>query len=364
MTLIDRYLSRLWVSNFFIVSAFSVGLILIQETYNYFVDIMRAQLNLLQIAEFFLLSITEALPIIIPFGFFVSIIFTVIELQKTEQITILKSCGLSLFRISLPFWLIGGLLCLFTFLLSVYLIPQVSDVRNHYIKLCTGSVHGLERQNETSTLTFENHKSNRLWYIEQFDAYALKGRHSILHQMNQVGVEISRILAESSAYDQDLETWTFSNGTELIFDPMTGDPLQLISFESKQFIKLEEDPEDFMLFDKAIKDLSPNEIKKILSLIEEGTPQKQAYLSAYYRFFSTPLLSLVYVGITLPFLTKGVRRNSLMHAAYPIGLFIAFFALRGLFMTLGQNLLIPALFSAIIPFGLYFLLSFKLYYNE
>ena len=364
MTLIDRYLSRLWVSNFLIVCLFAIGLILIQETYNYFVDIIRAQLNLLQIAEFFLLSVIEALPIIIPVGFFVSIIFTVMELQKTEQITILKCCGLSLFRISLSFWLIGGLLSLFTFLLSAQLIPRVSDVRNHYIKMCTDSIHGIERQNEINTLTFENHKSNRLWYIEQFDAYALKGGYSILHQMNQAGVEISRILANSSTYDQDLKTWTFSDGAELIFDPISGVPLQLISFESKQFIKLEEDPADYMLFDKSIKDLSPNEIKKILSLIEDGTPQKQAYMSAYYQFFSTPLLSLVYVGITLPFLTRGVRSNSLIHAAYPIALFIAFLALRGLFAALGQHLLLPALLSALLPFGLYFLISFKLYWNE
>lgn len=364
MTLFDRYLSRLWLSNFFVVSAFSAGLILIQDTYNYFLDMMGAQLSLFQISEFFLLSITEALPIIIPFGFFVSIIITVTVLQKTEQITILKSCGLSLFRISLSFWMIGALLSLFTYAISLSLIPKVTDARNAYIKLCTESINGLEREIETSTLTFNNQKFNRLWYIEHFDVYALEGGHSILHQMNQAGIEVSRIIAQSSAYDKDLETWTFSNGTELIFDSVTGDPLQSISFESKQYINLEEDPEDFLLFNKAIRHLSPNEIKKLLGLIEADTPQKQAYLAAYYRFFATPLLSLVFVGITLPFLTRGVRSNSLLDAAYPVGLFIAFFILRGLFTTLGENLLLPALVSALFPYLLFSVLAFKLYWKK
>lgn len=364
MTLFDRYLSRLWLANFFIVCAFFAGLIIVQDIYNYFLDMMGAQLNLLQIAEFFLLSIIVNLPIIAPFGFFVSIIFTLTVLQKTEQITILKSCGLSLFRISLSFWLIAILLSVLTLFISSTLIPQVSDARNAYIELCGQSFDESQREREKSTLTFQNPKSNRLWYIEHFDGYALKGGHSILHQMNRSGVEISRIVAQNSIYDQDLETWTFLNGTELIFDSVTGDPLQSISFESKQFIELEEDPKDFLLFDKAIKDLSPNEIKKLISLIEEGTPQRQSYLTNYYRFYATPLLPLVFVGITFPFLTRGVRNNSLIDAMYPVGLFIVFFILRGLCGTLGQNLILPALISALLPYALFFILSFILFWKE
>ena len=240
MTLFDRYLSRLWFANFLVVCAFSAGLIILQDTYNYFLDMVGAQLNLLQIAEFFLLSTIVNFPTITPFAFFVSIIFTLTALQKTEQITILKSCGLSLFRISLSFWLMAILLSALTLFISSTLIPKVSDARNAYIELCTQSLVEPEQERKKSTLTFQNAKSNRLWYIEHFDEYALKGGHSILHQLNEAGVEISRVVAQSSIYDQDLETWTFSNGTEIIFDSITGDPLQSINFESKQFIELEE----------------------------------------------------------------------------------------------------------------------------
>ncbi|MAV39749.1 MAG: hypothetical protein CML12_04130 [Puniceicoccaceae bacterium] len=364
MTLFDRYLSRLWFANFLVVCAFSAGLIILQDTYNYFLDMVGAQLNLLQIAEFFLLSTIVNFPTITPFAFFVSIIFTLTALQKTEQITILKSCGLSLFRISLSFWLMAILLSALTLFISSTLIPKVSDARNAYIELCTQSLVEPEQERKKSTLTFQNAKSNRLWYIEHFDEYALKGGHSILHQLNEAGVEISRVVAQSSIYDQDLETWTFSNGTEIIFDSITGDPLQSINFESKQFIELEEDPKDYLLFYKANKDLSPNEIKKLLSLIEEGTPQRQSYLTNYYSFYATPLLPLVFVGITFPFLTRGIRNNSLLDAMYPVGLFVLFFILKGVCSTLGQNLILPALTSALLPYALFLILVLKLFWKK
>ena len=79
-----------------------------------------------------------------------------------------------------------------------------------------------------------------------------KGAYTILHQMNNEGIEVGRIIAEKSVYDNDLNTWTFMNGTEVRFDETTGDPLQTIPFITKQFIDLEENPEDFLLLDEEI----------------------------------------------------------------------------------------------------------------
>ena len=49
-----------------------------------------------------------------------------------------------------------------------------------------------------------------------------KGAYTILHQLNSGGIEVGRIIAEKSVYDNDLDTWTFMNGTEVRFDETTG----------------------------------------------------------------------------------------------------------------------------------------------
>lgn len=364
MLLIDRYLFSSWLKHFLIILGFFIAMLVAKEAYNHFLDLLREQFSLIQIFDFIIVSILSDVLLLIPVTLFVSIIFTFISLQKSNQITVLKSCGLSLFRISMPFFIIASVIAAFSYLMASFFITDITDKRNAYIEILEPHSYAHKSSNSKEILTYQNDAQKRLWFIEAFNLNQSKGAYTILHQMNDTGMEVGRIIAQESTYDNDLETWTFTNGTEVRFDEITGDPIQTISFKTKQFIDLEENPEDFLLLDEEISSLSLEKVKHILSILPNLSQQRLKYEIKYYSFFATPLLSIILVGISIPFLTIGMRNNSMLGPIYASILLISFFATKSLTVALGINLGWPALLTAFLPYLIFLILSSKLYWQK
>lgn len=364
MLILDRYLFSSWLKHFLIILGFFLALLVAKEAYNHFLDLIRAEFGIIKIFDFIIVSILVDLLVLIPITLFVSIIFTFISLQKSNQITVLKSCGMSLFRISTPFFIIGTVIAVLSYFMSAFFIPSIVDKKNSYLEALSSYTSSESRSDSKEILTYQNSSKNRLWFIEGFNSVQLKGAYTILHQMNDAGIEIGRVIAQQSTYDNDLETWTFSNGTEVRFDENSGDPLQSISFKTKQFVDLEENPKDFLLLDEDISRLSFNKIKHILSLVPRNTEQRLKYEIKYYSFFATPLLSIILVGISIPFLTKGMRNNSMTGAFYGFILLISFFITKSIIFATGLNYGLPALLTAFLPYIIYLILSVKLFWKK
>ena len=113
--------------------------------------------------------------------------------------------------------------------------------------------------------------------------------------------ESSRIVAERSYYDKNLETWSFENGSEIIFNIETGDPLILKKFKNRQITYLDENPNDILLFKKNVNNLTFNEIKKILNILDFDDIKRSKYLFGYYSilelFFTSFYLCRYYCTI-------------------------------------------------------------------
>mgnify|MGYP001269464768 CR=1 FL=1 len=367
MTIFDRYLFSLCFKNLIIVLGFFIVLIIIQDVYGNLLDLLRAKFPLVEIYNFFMYGIIEKLVSILPITFFISVILTVSSLHNTQQLTILKSSGLSLWRISLSFAGIALIISIAIYLISTFIAPLCIEKKQlleetlsrQYID-STSSSH----LSENEIFTYHNKRSNRLWFIENFNAKKMKGGYTILHQMNKLGTETSRIIAEKSFYDNDLKTWNFQKGTELIFDTISGDPIQSKVFENKQFITLNEDPRDALLLNKNPNKLSLNQTKRVLTLIDEGNPKRTIYLIHLLNFFASCLLPFIFLGISIPLLTRSVKANYFMLALYPLLLFLLFFIIKGLCLILGKNYILPATLSIFLPYSIFLILSTKLYWKE
>ena len=364
MLLIDRYLISSWLKHFLIILGFFVAMLVAKEAYNHFLDLLREQFSLIKIFDFIIVSILSDVLVLIPVTLFVSIIFTFISLQKSNQIAILKSSGLSLFRISAPFFIIAAGIALVSYIIASFFITSITEKRNSYLQILEPHSFSYNSTNTSEILTYQNNLEHRLWFIEAFNMAESKGEYTILHQMNNGGIEVGRIIAEKSVYDNDLDTWTFMNGTEVRFDETTGDPLQTIPFITKQFIDLEENPEDFLLLDEEISSLTLNKVKNVLTILPDTSDQRIKYEIKYYSFYATPLLSIILVGISIPFLTIGVRNNSMLGPLYAFILLTSFFVTKSLTVALGLSYELPAIITAFLPYILFAILAVKLYWQK
>ena len=364
MLLIDRYLISSWLKHFLIILGFFVTMLIAKEVYNHFIDLLREQFSMIQFFDFIIVSILSDMLVLIPVTLFVSIIFTFISLQKSNQITVLKSSGHSLFRISVPFFIIAAGISLVSYIIASFFITSIEEKKNLYLQILEPHSYSYNRTNTSEILTYQNDLEKRLWFIESFNITASKGEYTILHQMNNVGIEVGRIIAEKSFYDNDLDTWTFMNGTEVRFDETTGDPLQTIPFITKQFVDLKENPSDFLLLDEEISTLTLNKVRNVLTILPENSIQRLKYEIKYYSFYATPLLSIILVGISIPFLTNEVRNNSMLGPLYAFISLTSFFITKSLTVALGLSYEFPAIITAFLPYIIFSIFSVKLYWQK
>ncbi len=365
MFIIDRYIFKIWLGNFVLVLGFLLGLFFCHQVYDNLVDLLRLERSLIQLFHFFSISLVILTPMLIPLSFFISILFTILGFQKSAQLTVLKSCGLSLFRISRSLWFVSVILSIIVFFLSLFLIPNLVEQKNNLmIGISQSDISALVDTGKTELLSYENFHENRIWYIEDFSPDKYAGAYTILHQMDSKGSELNRIIAKNSFYDKDLKTWVFIEGTELFFDPVSGDPLRSVKFKHKQFLELKEDPKDFLLFNRKLSSLSFYQLKELIDLIPKNLEFRRTYLIEYYGFFIAPFLSIIFVGISIPFLSKGIYGNSLISLFYATAGMVLFFIIQGVFQVLGQQALISPLLAVLLPYVIFGAFSLKLYWQE
>ena len=154
------------------------------------------------------------------------------------------------------------------------------------------------------------------------------------------------------------------NGTEVRFDETSGDPLQTIPFITKQFVDLEENPSDFLLLDEEISTLTLNKVRNVLTILPENSNQRLKYEIKYYSFYATPLLSIILVGISIPFLTNGVRNNFMLGPLYAFISLTSFFIIKSLTVALGLSYEFPAIITAFLPYIIFSIFSVKLYWQK
>ena len=365
MDLTNKYILKSWANRFILVTGFLIILFTCQSIYNFLLDLLRAGESLQAIVQYFSLEILILIPFLIPISFFISILITFLSLQKTGQITAFKSFGLSLFKLSTPLFIVGILISFLVLLLSTTLIPVLVERNSLFIERINASNTSSFINEESHTLTYENFSARRLWFIEDFNYSLNEGGYSILHQMDISGNEINRIIANSSSYDSDLKTWFFAEGTELLFDPTSGDPLRSIPFENKQFLNLEESPKDFQLFNKALDELSLFQLERLLNLVPKNIQMYNSVLIEYYSLLLTPFSVMLFVGLSIPFIASAQVRGSLLRGVFQSVLIVlSFFIIVMLFKNFGRNFNLPALLIVLTPYLLYLAYSIKLFWRQ
>ena len=365
MDLTNKYILRSWANSFTLVTGFLSVLFICQSVYNFLLDLIRAGETFGGIINYFFIDWLILLPLLFPISFFVSILITFLELQKSNQLTALKSFGFSLIRLSLPLWLVGALISVFVYFISSAWIPNLVEKKNQYIEQLNSVYDSEGLATKSQTLTYENFISRRLWFIEDFNYRESKGAYSVLHQMNASGNEVSRIIANSSAYDSDLNTWVFLEGTELLFDPISGDPLRSIKFQNKQFVDLEENPSDFQLFNKNPNELSLFQLNRLLDLIPESIGMRKNILIEVYALLFNPFASILFVGLSIPFISRASVRGSQLKGVFKSVLVVfTFFISVSLSKNFGTQLNLPALFIVIAPYLLYAGFTVRLYWRQ
>ncbi|MGK0310098.1 MAG: lipopolysaccharide export system permease protein [Lentimonas sp.] len=360
MSLIDRYILKEWVQGFALILGLIVGILILQNMYDSLPDLLGMNARPEEIVFYYTLALPIYLPLILPIAFLVSLLFSLGNLHRNNEIVAMRASGAGLLRISRSLWCVGIALTGLIFYLTASLVPfSVEQSRTFINNLEYKSEEGVtssKDQGLVHNLGFDNRKDRRLWFMDRFSERAWLGLGVNVFIRGEDGQELERILASEAYFDDTMGHWVFLKGRELVFDPETGDPIRTITFEEKVFDAFYEDPSLMLALHKDPKELSIFELRRIIETIPpEENPAVLAYLMRYHSLLAGPFSCLVVVGLAVPLSVSGVRSNPMIGVLVCMGCLLVFYLLTVIATILGELGIVPPLIAAwvanVVMFG-------------
>jgi lipopolysaccharide export system permease protein len=346
---LHRYVIREYLKIFLLSLS---GLILIYLVILFFQKMdtfIKYQAPFLLIFEYLLYKIPEVIfQWTLPYAVLLSTLLTLGTLSRHSEITAMKAGGVSLYRITIPLFIIALLVSFFSFLGNEYLVPLTNQKTRYLLSV--------KVRKEQQTSFFKNYK---IWYFGNrgiFNIQLLDAKEKILKGITLYQLDgqfrCSRRIDAREARWTDGK-WKLYQGAIREFEE--GGAIRTVPFSNLEF-DLQEDWESFQRIEQKADELSYMELRTYIEKIRVSGYDTTRYLTDLYSKLSYPFLNLIMILIGIPFALKTGRSGGV---ALSIGISVMIGFAYGVafyvFLSFGKSGVLPPFLAAWTPtvlFGL------------
>ena len=327
--ILDRYIIRKY-SAIFLLVFFSLLLIFVIVTFFERIDdIYENDKSLVLLFEFIRYSIPEFIHYILPIAALTTALLSLGLLTRFNEITAMKACGISLYRIVLPVLLMAALVSFFSFYNQENILPytnkKVEETWNRIKDVPARSYRYLDRRWVLSR------EKNRIYHYNYFD-------------------QEESVFSQLSIYDFNPSTWSFKRRTYSERGYLKDGRISLVNcwyrdfeggrptkFERKEKMDLlqVEDRSYFLKEWKEPDQMNYGELKQYIDELEERnfeTVRFKVYLNYKISF---PFVCLIMTLLGIPFAFSLGKKGSLVGILLSIAIAMVYWGAIGIFQGLG-----------------------------
>ncbi len=349
MRLLDRYFLReLLVPLVYILAGILIIWIAL-DTYGNLNEFLKDRLTAWDIGEYYLVGTPEILVEILPISLLLALLYSLTNLAHSNELTAARVAGVSLWRLMLPYLVVGVLISLGSFALNEFCVPGGTDEGKQILMRHLGPAAQVVGAGKAAGLAFRNERDRRDWAIGLYNTATEAMVNPVVkwHEEDRYSMEIS---ARRGAYVN--RVWTFYDATEIKTDLHTNMPgvpvlhtnvLAMPEFtETPEQIKSEIKVSSSLELPGAKKtkkaDMSLAEILNYLRLHPDPSPASRSLLYTKLQGrLATPWRCVVVVLIAIPFGAVSGRRNVFMGVAGSLAICFAYFVLQQLSLAMGAG---------------------------
>ena len=367
MRLLDRYLLRellgplgYCLSGFFI---FWVSFDLVAQL----ADFQKRRLQTSDIAQYYVCKAPEFFAVVLPVAFLLALLYALTNHARHHELTAMRTAGVSLWRLALPYLGLGLGLSLGLFAINEAWAPRGAEAAEHILARYAGGEAQAAPKIEHK-LGFRNAREQRNWYMAAFNlaTYEMLYPHVTWTLPNG---SMQEIYADRATWEEG--RWVFgavrTNVQVLLYPPGRGQIHGVRTFETNRLAMpaLTETPEAIKSEIKVQKmsslrearrtELSIREIQDYLRLHPDEKGKRSMLETKLHGRIAAPWTCLVVVLIALPFGAAPGRRNVFVGVASSILICFTFFVLGQLALAFGTRGTVPPWLAAWSPnlfFGL------------
>ena len=361
LQILDIYVIRGWFGYFALLLVTFTGVYVIFDFFQVLGDIVRNQISVRIVLDYYRYLLPQVIYLMLPLSILVATLVNFGLLTKTNQVTAVKSAGVSLYRLSVPVLLLTALLSGGMFLFADRVLPETNQRQN-----------GLRNQikgKPAQTFYRPDHQwifgsSSRIYNYTFFDPDQNVFANLSVFEFNPKTFRMTRRLqAARAVWEPSIHGWILENGWTRDLD---GDRVtSYMPFSVATFKELTEEPSYFKKEVKPSEQMSAMELSRYIADLRQSGFDVVRLSVQFYRKFSFPLIAFVVTLIGIPFSFTMGGKGALTGIALSIGIAIVYWSTSSLFEAMGNlNELPPAMaaWSPDILFGLagaYLLLRLK-----
>lgn len=349
MNLLNRYITGAFARIFLLSLSAFAGIYLLVDFFEKVDNFMEHQARFSQYLLYFTIKIPLIVSQVIPLAVLMGVFMTLGGLSRTNELTAMRSGGISLWRVTTPLLFVSLLASVGILAANEYLIPLCAKKSNHILEIEVKGKPPLAL------------KRDNLWLREGDKIMNI--RLALPSQQALRGVTIFQVddsfsLQERTDAPQAIFSegnWTLENTVIRQFDHESAELAEVERVKEKT-IDLEKTPGDFRAPEQSNEEMGFRELRTLSrKLQKEGYDATRHRVDMHSRLAS-PFACLIMAFIGIPFALRKGRGVSLsVGVAITVGIGISYFILHSILMAFGYSAVFPppvAAWSANLLFGL------------
>lgn len=346
MRLLDRYLLREFATPFcycfFGFYVFWVSFDLLSQLDMF----QRNKLSAGDVLKYYLIKMPDQFSVVIPVALLLALLYALTHHARHNELTAIRAAGISLWRLSLPYFAVGFILAVVTFFTNEFWLPDSVAAAQRFLGVEQSGRKAANRH-ILRNVGFSSTARNRTWFME---SYNLRTHEMIRPRVEWTLVTGTRREVSAERGFWNGESWVFTNVQELVYPPVKGAlPGPPIETNVLVWRELSETPAEIESEIKIARINSSDlrQIRKAQFSIQEildyqarnpGEGDKSRVLDTkLHGRMAAPFTCIVVVLIALPFGAMTGRRNVFVGVASSIVICFAYFVLVQVALALGTG---------------------------
>ena len=237
----------------------------------------------------------EVIKLVTPISVLVAILFSVGRMSSLNEIMAMKSGGLSLYQLIIPFFIINLALSFALLYFNGWVVPRSNEkkfiIEKKYLKKEVGTAtiyNFFFRDNPTRNVSFQ-----------YYDPEELRGQYIFVEEF--ISPEkpriTKRIEAKSFRWDAKNNRWVF-------YDVLVRDflrPVPEINVADSVFFQLRIKHNELLKLQKKVEEMNFTELREYLDLLSKGGRDVRRQMIRYYSGYAFPFSCTILVLFAVPF---------------------------------------------------------------
>jgi len=304
--------------------------------------------------QYYIAQVPKMLVLVLPVTMLFASLYSLLTLNRHNELTALQNGGLSPMMIFLPFIALATVVTLALFLISSGPATKSEATRTRIMRQLNNDIvdPALNR-----AVVYVDPTKNRIWYMGSLNYRTNEAENLELHQRDALKNDVEKYFAQRGVYADG--HWRLFNVKKILFG-RDGRALEQTIYAKIDLTDYTTSPADIALVQAMPEELTIWQLFRMMMNAHDQTKARMApYATQFYNLIMYPFSVFILLGFAFSLGTGQTRRSPAAGVFNAIFILLAYLFVSNFFLAMGRGCRIPTFVAAItapVLFGLVALL--------